>query len=48
MMSAEDVPFTVNQTNNVVDQPERLAKLKEQGILTDTEFQQQKADILEA
>lgn len=37
----------VGNTDDVVSKLERLAKLKEQGILTDEEFAQQKAKILE-
>lgn len=48
MMPPEEVPITVNHTNNVVDQLERLSKLKEKGVLTDTEFFEQKAKILSA
>ncbi|NPE29019.1 hypothetical protein HNV12_13855 [Methanococcoides sp. SA1] len=46
MMPQEKVHVEVNNSNNVVDQLERLAKLKEQGILTDTEFYNQKDKIL--
>lgn len=48
MMPSEEVTLVVDQTNTSVDQLERLAKLKDQGILTDIEFQQQKAKILNA
>lgn len=48
MMPSEEIPITVNHTNNIVDQLERLAKLKEQGFLTDTEFYKQKDKILNA
>ncbi|MCG9968612.1 SHOCT domain-containing protein [Pelotomaculum terephthalicicum JT] len=33
-------------TNDVIDQLERLAKLKEQGILTEEKFKEQKQKIL--
>jgi ABC-type uncharacterized transport system fused permease/ATPase subunit len=46
MMPPEEAPIRVNHANNVVDQLERLAKLKEQGILTDVEFHGQKSKIL--
>lgn len=36
----------VSNTDNMINQLERLAKLKEQGILTDEEFATQKAKIL--
>lgn len=48
MMPPEKVSVVVDQSNNVVDQLERLAKLKEKGILTDSEFSEQKAKILKA
>lgn len=35
-----------NPTMNSIDALEKLAKLHEQGILTDEEFQQKKADLL--
>ena len=46
MMPQEKVEVEINNSNNVVDQLERLVKLKEQGILTDTEFNIQKNKIL--
>ncbi|WP_372755269.1 SHOCT domain-containing protein [Labilibaculum sp.] len=46
MMPSEKVPVVVDQSNTIVDQLERLAKLKEKGILTDSEFSEQKAKIL--
>lgn len=37
---------TSDKTNDVLTQLERLAKLKEQGILSDTELEEQKAKLL--
>lgn len=48
MMPPEKVSVVVNQSNTIVDQLERLAKLKETGILTEPEFIEQKAKILNA
>lgn len=48
MMPSEEVPIVVKHSDTVVDQLERLAKLKEQGILSDLEFQNQKNKILSA
>lgn len=39
-------PVTGSSSDDVISKLERLAKLKEQGILTDEEFQQQKAKLL--
>lgn len=39
-------PNKPNDSNNIIVQLERLAKLKEQGILTEEEFQTQKKKIL--
>lgn len=46
MMPPEKVSVVVDQSNNVVDQLERLARLKENGSLTESEFLEQKAKIL--
>lgn len=40
------VQSTQNSSTNSFDAIERLAKLHEQGILTDDEFQQKKSDLL--
>ncbi|MBX5474128.1 MAG: SHOCT domain-containing protein [Thermoleophilia bacterium] len=45
--TAEAAPAPVsNAGGDIVDQLERLAKLKEQGILTEEEFEAQKQKIL--
>jgi hypothetical protein len=44
--SAPQAPPATGGQTDVVSQLERLAKLKEQGILTDEEFQAQKQKIL--
>lgn len=48
IMPSEEVPIVVNHNNNVVDQLERLTKLKEQGALNEVEFQEQKIKIINA
>lgn len=40
------VPQIQQQSTSVADELAKLAKLKEQGILTDTEFQQMKQDLM--
>ncbi|MCY1633946.1 SHOCT domain-containing protein [Marinifilum sp. D737] len=46
MMPPEKVSVVVDQSNNVIDQLERLAKLKENGTLSESEFLEQKIKIL--
>lgn len=46
MAASTVVNVTTSPENNVVEQLERLAKLKEQGILTEQEFVSQKKKIL--
>ncbi|MFT6937629.1 MAG: hypothetical protein ACJA1N_001933, partial [Saprospiraceae bacterium] len=40
-------PKTLELTNDVIEKLERLALLKDKGILTEDEFQMQKAKLLE-
>jgi len=40
------IPDTPQDSNDVLDKLERLAKLKEKGILTDSEFNEQKGKLL--
>jgi hypothetical protein len=37
---------TVNSSSSTASELERLAALKQQGVLTDTEFESQKAKLL--
>ncbi|MPQ46976.1 hypothetical protein GCQ56_08095 [Marinifilum sp. N1E240] len=48
MMPSEKVTVEVEPSGNTIDQLERLAKLKEKGILTESEFLEQKEKILQA
>jgi len=48
MMPPEKVSLVADQTNHLVDQLERLARLKENGTLTESEFLEQKEKILQA
>jgi len=48
MMPSEKVTVEVEPSGNTIDQLERLAKLKEKGILTESEFLEQKEKILRA
>ena len=43
----KDTPTTVVSEPNVLDQLEKLAKLKENGILSEDEFAEQKKKLLE-
>lgn len=45
-ISQRDTPISTNSTYSVADEIRKLADLKEQGFLTDDEFQTQKTKLL--